>query len=69
MEFPAPEKSIVAESHQSDDKLIEDLEIGERKCVIREWNDNWFCYWDGSFGVPITVDEILRFWNFAKCEI
>ena len=31
MEFPAPEKSIVAESHQSDDKLIEDLEIGERK--------------------------------------
>ena len=57
MEFPAPEKSIVAESHQSDDKLIENLEIGERKGVIREWNDNWFCYWDGGFGVPIDTQK------------
>ena len=33
MEFPAPEKSIVAESHQSDDKLIERLVYGWRKIM------------------------------------
>ena len=57
MEFPAPEKSTVGDGHESDDKLIEDLVIGERKGVIKEWDDDWFCYWDGSFGVPTDTQK------------
>jgi len=38
-----------------------DLEIGVRKDVIKEWASNWFCYWDGSFGMPADPDKNFLF--------
>lgn len=33
-------------------ELGKGFQIGERKGVLREWASEWFCYWDGSFGMP-----------------
>ena len=27
--------------------------------LLKEWRDEWFCYWDGSFGVPSNPEEYV----------
>jgi len=26
--------------------------VGPPTDVVQEWRENWYCYWDGSFGMP-----------------